>query len=185
MAAAERRRNVAQGERGRLLVLADARLLAECEVDRFRASGPGGQKRNKTESAIRLRHGATGLISIATESRSQHENRARALARLRAQIALEIRESIELERYEPPAALAALLARGAAGVGARTRRSIEYLTGVAALLDVFEAADCSVRDAARALGSSTGALSRLLLADERVARKVNELRAARGLRPLR
>jgi len=185
MAAADRKSAVAPGQRDRMLVSPDARLLAECDVDRFRASGPGGQKRNKTESAVRLRHRPTGLITIGTESRSQHENRARALARLRVHIALDLREAVDLAGYTAPAPLAKLLERGAAGVGERTRRSVEYLAGVAALLDVLEAADCSVRDAARALGSSTGALSRLLLADERVARKVNELRAARGMRPLR
>ncbi len=65
------------------------RLLAECEVDTFRSSGPGGQKKNKTESSVRLRHRASGLIRIATESRSQLRNREAALERLWA--ALEAR----------------------------------------------------------------------------------------------
>ena len=60
--------------------LTDAQLLAQCEVDTYRASGPGGQKRNKTSSAVRLRHPPSGLIVIAEESRSQHENKAKALA---------------------------------------------------------------------------------------------------------
>src|SRR5437899_10680650 len=63
--------------------LTDAALLAQCEVDTYRASGPGGQKRNKTSSAVRLRHTPTGLITIAEGSRSQHENTANALTRLR------------------------------------------------------------------------------------------------------
>src|SRR4051794_28568175 len=63
--------------------LTDDQLLAQCEVDTYRASGPGGQKRNKTSSAVRLRHPPTGLLVIAEESRSQHENKARALRRLR------------------------------------------------------------------------------------------------------
>ena len=61
----------------------DAQLLAQCEVDTYRASGPGGQKRNKTSSAVRLRHPPTGLIVIAEESRSQHENKAKCQQRLR------------------------------------------------------------------------------------------------------
>ena len=60
--------------------LSDAQLLDQSEVDTYRASGPGGQKRNKTSSAVRLRHLPSGLIVIAEESRSQHENRERALA---------------------------------------------------------------------------------------------------------
>jgi protein subunit release factor B len=59
--------------------LSDDQLLAQCEVDTYRASGPGGQKRNKTSSAVRLRHPPSGLLVIAEESRSQHENKAKAL----------------------------------------------------------------------------------------------------------
>ena len=54
------------------LALDDARLLAQCQVHTYRASGPGGQKRNKTSSAVRLHHRPTGLIAKSTESRLQH-----------------------------------------------------------------------------------------------------------------
>src|SRR5438552_10182247 len=74
--------------------LSDAQLLKQFEVDTYRASGPGGQKRNKTSSAVRLRHPASGLIVIAEESRSQHENRARALRRMRQALYLQVREEI-------------------------------------------------------------------------------------------
>ena len=75
--------------------LSDAQLLEQCAVDTYRASGPGGQKRNKTSSAVRLRHLPSGLIVIAEESRSQHENRAKALKRLRQAFALKLREEID------------------------------------------------------------------------------------------
>src|SRR3954471_19308685 len=74
--------------------LTDAQLLGQCAVDTYRASGPGGQKRNKTSSAVRLRHLPSGLLVIAEESRSQHENKARALRRLREALYLELREAI-------------------------------------------------------------------------------------------
>src|SRR5207249_3783191 len=74
--------------------LSDEQLLAQCEVDTYRASGPGGQKRNKTSSAVRLRHLPTGLIVIAEESRSQHENKAKALQRLRRALYLELRDPL-------------------------------------------------------------------------------------------
>src|SRR5438876_7082948 len=73
--------------------LSDERLLDQCEVDTYRASGPGGQKRNKTSSAVRLRHGPTGLIVIAEESRSQHANKAKALKRLRQALFLHLRDT--------------------------------------------------------------------------------------------
>src|SRR5262249_15551920 len=74
--------------------LSDPQLLAQCEVDTYRASGPGGQKRNKTSSAVRLRHPPSGLIVIAEESRSQHENRARALRRMRQTLYLKVRDEL-------------------------------------------------------------------------------------------
>src|SRR5882757_9519171 len=74
--------------------LSDSQLLAQCEVDLYRASGPGGQKRNKTSSAVRLRHPPSGLIVIAEESRSQHENRSRALRRLKQAFYLKLREPV-------------------------------------------------------------------------------------------
>src|ERR671930_326176 len=75
--------------------LTDDQLLSQWEVDTYRASGPGGQKRNKTSSAVRLRHPPTGLIVIAEESRSQHENKARALRRLRQALYLKIRDAVD------------------------------------------------------------------------------------------
>ncbi len=65
------------------LQLDDAALLAQCEVEFFVASGPGGQHRNKTESGVRLTHPPTELSVTATERRSQWHNRQAALARLR------------------------------------------------------------------------------------------------------
>lgn len=61
----------------------DEALLAACEVETLKGSGPGGQHRNKTESAVRLKHRATGIIAQASERRSQGQNMAVALERLR------------------------------------------------------------------------------------------------------
>lgn len=58
------------------------KLLAECDVEAYRSSGPGGQKKNKTESSVRVRHLPTGVVRIATESRSQTRNREAALQRV-------------------------------------------------------------------------------------------------------
>ena len=58
------------------------RLLRECDVMPFKSSGPGGQKKNKTESSVRVRHRPTGITRIATESRSQGRNRTAALERV-------------------------------------------------------------------------------------------------------
>lgn len=56
--------------------------INDVRVDTFRASGPGGQHRNKTDSAVRLTHLPSGVVVTATESRSQHQNRSVAFTRL-------------------------------------------------------------------------------------------------------
>jgi protein subunit release factor B len=62
------------------------RLARECEITAYRSSGPGGQKKNKTESSVRVRHLPSGIVRIATESRSQLRNREAALARVLAEL---------------------------------------------------------------------------------------------------
>lgn len=170
--------------RDELILASDAVLLGECAVDRYRASGPGGQHRNKTESAVRLRH-PSGVSAIAEDTRSQGENRAIALARLREHLAWELRQPIDLAGYAPSPRLAALVAGGTAPLGARTRATPAYLAAMAELLDLFVALGGEVALTAQRLGVSTGATSKLLLHDDRVGRVVNRIRAAHGLRPLR
>ena len=158
----------------------DALLLAGCDIDTYRASGPGGQKRNKTESAVRLRHRSSGLIVIAEESRSQAENRARALRRLRKAIALRLREPVT-ERM-PPTLAACINKAGRLDVGQRDAR---YLPAVAAVLDVLHEAKGSLSEAGTRIGISTGNLSSFLVEDEDVFVEANRMRGAFGLRPLR
>ncbi|HKY33840.1 MAG TPA: peptide chain release factor-like protein [Candidatus Polarisedimenticolia bacterium] len=81
-----------------------ARLLAECDVTTFRAPGPGGQHRNRRESAVRLRHRPTGIVVMATERRSQHRNRAVALERLAAKLAARARRPRPRVSTRPTAA---------------------------------------------------------------------------------
>jgi protein subunit release factor B len=67
--------------------LPDEALLAQCEVQVHRAGGPGGQHRNKVETAIRLVHGPTGVVAEGKDQRSKAQNLAAALERLREKLA--------------------------------------------------------------------------------------------------
>lgn len=58
--------------------------IEECRVETFRASGPGGQHRNKVETAVRVVHPASGAVGTATDSRSQLQNKRQAFIRMAA-----------------------------------------------------------------------------------------------------
>ena len=169
--------------RDELLSLDDRALLAQCEVDKFRASGPGGQKRNKTASAVRLRHGPTHLAAMAVESRSQHENRARALKRLRRAIALNVRTPVDPETYQPGGVVRECLTKSAKlQVGVRDQR---FNFVVAEVLDLLAACDCRVSTAASKLGLSTAQLVTFIRKDDKLFAHLNDMRTAAGLTKIR
>jgi hypothetical protein len=168
--------------------LTDSQLLDQCAVDTYRASGPGGQKRNKTSSAVRLRHLPSGLIVIAEESRSQHENRARALRRLRQALFLQVRDELPAAALSPEALAQrddyreARTKAGRLDVG---RKDPRFWPAVGVVLDVFQAVEARVADAAQALGISTGNLVGFLGNDPKVWQQANALRAKFGHKPLK
>ncbi len=163
-------------------------LLGQCEVDSYRASGPGGQKRNKTSSAVRLRHIPTGLVVIAEESRSQHENKSKALQRLWRGLFLHLRDEIRPESLAPetigrfPDYAAARNADGRLDLAPRDAR---FWPAAGVVLDVLAANEARVADAAALLSISTGNLIDFLQTDPRVWQEANRLRARFGQKSLR
>ncbi len=71
--------------------LSEEQLLRLCELRRQRRSGPGGQHRNKVETAVVITHRPSGVRAEATERRSQEENRRIAISRLRRRLAVLVR----------------------------------------------------------------------------------------------
>jgi peptide chain release factor 1 len=91
---------------------------ADLRIDVFRASGAGGQHVNKTESAVRITHLATGIVVAVQDERSQHRNKARAMELLRAKL-------YDMERQKQDSARAAER-RGLVGSGDRSQRIRTY-----------------------------------------------------------
>jgi len=159
--------------RSEILDLDDRGLLALCRQETYRGSGPGGQHRNTTDSAVRLTIEAEDVPEVVAEStnrRSQHENRRIALERLRRGIA-------EAWRLDTPPDWD--------GQWKMNTANPDYPKLMAVMLDALAQNDYAVGDAARALGLSTGRFSRLLWRDPDLWALANQEREARGHRPLR
>jgi len=152
-------------------------ILQECRVERLRRSGPGGQRRNKVETGVRLRHRPTGVRAEACERRSQAENQRIALARLRMKLALEIRcpcapGQSPSERWQ---------SRCRAGrIDIRASHD-DFPALLAEALDRIAAYEADVKQAAETLTSSTSQLVKLLKKEPRAMTLVNRWRDERGL----
>lgn len=164
------------------LALDDDALVRQCEVDNYRSSGPGGQKRNKTSSAVRLRHLPTGLSVTATEDRSQHVNKRKAIWRLREAIALHVRRIVDPVAYAPSAVVKELLRPNGVLAGPRDPR---YYQVIQEVVDVLCAHLLRISDAAATLGMSTAQLVKLIQNDNALWERVNQLRQSAGEKPLR
>jgi len=152
-------------------------LLAECRVERLRRSGPGGQHRNKVETAIRLLHMATGVTAEASERRSQAENQRVALGRLRVNLALEIRRPCSADRAPSPL----WQSRCQAGRIGVSPSHDDFPTLLAEALDRIAARAGDVKEASEELGSTASQLVKLLKKEHRALALVNGWRHERGM----
>ncbi len=159
-------------EGGALNMLAsdDGHLLQQCRVDTYIASGPGGQHRNRTYSAVRLTHLPTGVTVTGEERRSQHENKNKALGRLRMALALQVR-SVNFMLHESVREIFS------ADVPVRINaRNPLYPQVCAAVLDALFASRGSLSTAAQLLHLSTGQLVKAVGRDGDLLTAANRLR---------
>lgn len=153
-------------------------LLGDCRVETTRRSGPGGQHRNKVETAVVVEHLPSGLRGEASERRSQLQNRHAAVQRLRVKLALSVR----CEPMEEPSEL--WRARATGGRMAVNAGHEDYPAVLAEALDIVRGHEFDVAAAATFLGVTTSQLVKLLKTEHEALRQVNVARQARGLSPL-
>ena len=157
-------------------------LMRACEVQTGRVGGPGGQHRNKVDSAVFIVHLPTGIEAQATERRSQRENKHVAVRRLRRKLASHVRTLATRDRHE----CSELWKRRRQGDKLTVNPDHEDYPGLLAeALDLVVARRYDLAGAASLLGITMSQLSRLIHHDKGAFAKVNAGREACGLPPLR
>lgn len=154
----------------------DAALLAVCQVHRGMSSGPGGQHANRTQSAVRLVHSATGVHAQCQDHRQQPRNQQEALRRLRLRLALVQRGASQVQWLAPY--------RQGRGVKVSPSNARFHLV-VAVLLDALEQAQGHLASAAAELQCSSSQLAKALASDKEVLQAAQDLLARHGAPPLR
>ena len=152
-------------------------LLKHCQESRTRRPGPGGQHRNKVETAVILTHEGTGISAEANERRSQVDNRNVTLFRLRVTLALDVRSDAD----ESPSLSQLWLGRVE---NKRIRVNPEHADFPALLaeaLDVIVRNDFDLKLASEQLQVTASQLVKFLKLEPRALALINRARIKRGL----
>lgn len=157
-----------------------ADLLSFCTVVRQKRSGPGGQHRNKVETAVIVTHNDSGVRGEATERRSQQENLKTAIHRLRVNLAIQLRSKTQEDRPSefwkkrfPTAKLKI------------NPNHPDFAPVLCELLDAFSRCEWDQKRVANFFQCSPSQLIKVLKAETRAFSLVNQARENLGMAKLR
>ena len=156
-------------------------MLFRSAITRSRASGPGGQHRNKVETAIQITHRASGISGGASERRSQVDNQRVAFFRLRVNLALEVRGYFDL-MHVPSDLWRSRCRDGRIAVNPAHE---DFPSILAEAMDVIAALRFDVAKAANLLDCTTSQLVKLLKDEPRALIWVNAQRGQRKMHELK
>ena len=150
--------------RDTLLAMSDEELVQHCRLEFFKATGNGGQKRNKTSSAVRVYLDEYGLSAEDCSERSQHRNRSVALMKLRRKLAYAVRQD-----YFP-------FERSTCAMD-----HADYPRYLAKLLDLLSSCNWDYRQSALVYGVSSSAMLKTISRDTELFTYYNNTRKTLGL----
>jgi hypothetical protein len=156
-------------------------LVESCQFERTRRGGPGGQHRNKVESAIVVQHKPSGVSGQASERRSQHANREVALQRLRLNLAIQLRTKVEPDS-EPSDLWNKRLSGNRIVVGVRHE---DFPSIIAEAMDWLGYFNFQLAETAKRLKCSTSQLIKLIKSNDLVLTSVNRRRRESQQGPLK
>ena len=161
-------------------------LLSECETRRQKRSGPGGQHRNKVETAVVLTHRPTGIQAEANERRSQSENHQQAVFRLRMRLALQVRHfGSPLEQVHFPEPSPLWRSRCVNGRIKVAGDHPDFPALLAEVLDLLALSNCELNLVAEHLDCTLSQLIKFLKTEPKAFALLNTERQSRGLFPLK
>ncbi|MEO6095607.1 MAG: peptide chain release factor-like protein [Fibrobacteria bacterium] len=163
----------------RWLALSPVDLLRRCRQARFQGSGPGGQKRNRVYSGVRVTHTDSGISAESVDSRASLRNLEAAVARLRLSLALS---AAYLERH--PDECLAEVPQSVFRVGASASHE-DYPRFLLRALHWLAWHKGQVAAAAAALDCTASALTRFFKTDKAAWARTRGIRADNGLHPLK